>query len=986
MNPRQPIRLWIPYFVLVVSLVLTATAAYYVAVTSEAQDSLRFHGAVVQTQSIIRNRLEAYISVLRSGGALFTAQKPVSREAFGSFFGHLDLPNRYPGIRGIGYSIRVPADRVDSLTAAMQASGIDSFRIWPAGTRPEYHAVIFIHTVDTGSVVAYGFDQSTESVRRAALERARDSGRPAATGLVELLSRPGTPRHRGVLVYHPVYRGGAVPATVAERRDALIGFVYAGFRSNEMLNGILVSESRPRVAFSIYDGADTTAANLIYRSGIAPTEEPGYGESERMQVAGRTWTIVYSTSPEFDLVSSAWLVSYIFLGGLAISLILFWLTRSQAAARAAAERSAGELARSQERYRSIIETAPDVIFTVSADGGAITSLSPAFQKLSGWGIDEWLGKPFAPIIHPDDLPLAFERFMDVLGGVTPAPYELRVATQSGAYLNVEFRTKPHYEGGAIIGAIGVARDITERRQDERAMRESEARYRTFVEHSSEAIWRFELEVPVPIDISVEKQIDHFYQHAYLAECNDVMARMYGFEHASDIVGARLDDLLIRTDPDNVAYLTAFVESGYRLIDAESVERDREGNPKYFANNLMGIIEDGTLVRAWGIQRDITERRRAEAAVREAKEAAEAANRAKDQFLAVLSHELRTPLTPVLTAMELLREDMELSESSAALVEMIDRNVGLEARLIDDLLDLTKIANGKLELDIETVDLHALIRAALDISREEIATKNHSLKLELHAERHWVQGDSARLQQVYWNLIKNAVKFTPPGGTITVRSFNDGTKIRTEVSDTGIGIEPHILPHIFNAFEQGEKTITRRFGGLGLGLAISKMLIDLHDGAITAQSKGQGEGSTFAIDLETIEARPLAKSAAQEPLAEGGSQHILLVDDHADTTLVLKTLLERQGYAVTTADSVGSALDAAYRNSFDLIISDIGLPDGTGLDIVKDLRARGPLKAIALSGFGMEEDVARSLDAGFAEHIAKPVNFKILHDAVRRLIG
>jgi two-component system CheB/CheR fusion protein len=744
------------------------------------------------------------------------------------------------------------------------------------------------------------------------------------------------------------------------------------------------ADVRPRLDFRIYDGADTTGSRLLYESSSTVARDPHYFTTERFTVAGQAWTIAFFSSATFESDSGGMFVPYIFLGGLIVSFILFWLSRAQAGARMEAETINARLVSSEERYRSIVETAPDVIFSLAADG-TITSLSPAFEALSGWPISRWVGESFVPIIHPEDLATAFLHFQEVLAGRSPQPYELRVLTASGAYLDVEFRTRPYIEEGAVTGAMGIARDITERKRAEVALRDSEARYRTFVEHSSEAIWRFELEQPVPVGAPLEEMLDGFYRWAYLAECNDAMARMYGYEVASQIVGARLGDMLVRSDQKNVDYLTAFIESGYRLVDAESVERDRHGVEKQFANNLIGIVEDGMLVRAWGMQRDITERRRAEAEVREAKEVAEAANRAKDQFLAVLSHELRTPLTPVLAALELLCEDTGIGADSRALVEMVDRNVKLEARLIDDLLDLTKIANGKLALNAETVDVHALVRAALDITGEDIRAKRLAVTTELNAAQHLVQGDPARLEQVFWNLVKNAVKFTPEGGAVRLRTLNEGRLLRVEVADTGIGIDPQFLPHIFNAFEQGEKTITRRYGGLGLGLAISKMLVDLHNGTISARSAGEGNGATFTVDLETVDALPLPQPARRSAASDGTTHRILLVDDHPDTTLVLKTLLERQAYHVTTATSVRSALETAKSQPFDLVISDIGLPDGTGLDIVRELSRSGPVKAIALSGFGMEEDIRRSLDAGFAEHLAKPVNFRTLHDAIRRLI-
>jgi signal transduction histidine kinase len=261
--------------------------------------------------------------------------------------------------------------------------------------------------------------------------------------------------------------------------------------------------------------------------------------------------------------------------------------------------------------------------------------------------------------------------------------------------------------------------------------------------------------------------------------------------------------------------------------------------------------------------DITDRKRHNRELAQAKELAEAANRSKDRFLAVLSHELRTPLTPVLMAVQSLQEEGQTSPELRGLLSMIRRNVELEARLIDDLLDLTRIAKGKLQLHLETADAHELLCSALEICRGEIDAKRLSVTVELAAARHVVHADPARLQQVFWNLINNAVKFTPAGGRLWVRSFDgdgdDGDRLVTEVSDSGIGIEPETLPRIFDAFEQGEGTVTRRFGGLGLGLAICRALVRMHWGVITAHSAGTGQGATFTVSL-----------AGRTPAAAGGA--------------------------------------------------------------------------------------------------------------------
>jgi CheY-like chemotaxis protein len=264
----------------------------------------------------------------------------------------------------------------------------------------------------------------------------------------------------------------------------------------------------------------------------------------------------------------------------------------------------------------------------------------------------------------------------------------------------------------------------------------------------------------------------------------------------------------------------------------------------------------------------------------------------------------------------------------------------------------------------------------------------------------VHGDSARLHQVFWNLVKNAVKFTPSGGAIYVSTRNEGSgtgngagvpassadhgRLIVEVRDTGIGIESHVLPRIFDAFEQGERSITRKFGGLGLGLAISKALIDMQGGHLTADSPGRGGGATFRVDLSTVPA-PAARVGGAGPAAGNSPRsdlRILLVDDHLDTALAMRKLLERLGYRITIANTLTDAVNSYREQPVDLVISDIGLPDGSGLELIRLLKDHRPVAGIALSGFGMEEDIRKSKEAGFYEHLTKPVNFQRLHALIR----
>src|SRR5436190_9064688 len=352
------------------------------------------------------------------------------------------------------------------------------------------------------------------------------------------------------------------------------------------------------------------------------------------------------------------------------------------------------------------------------------------------------------------------------------------------------------------------------------------------------------------------------------------------------------------------------------------------------------------------------------------------NLAKDQFLAMLSHELRTPLTPVLTSALALENEPALSENIRESLQMIHRNVELEARLIDDLLDLTRISKGKVQLNFEVVDAHMLLRNALEICQADIDQKHLALLLDLAAHKVHLQADPARLQQIFWNLIKNAVKFTPEGGQICVSTSNDaGDQLHVKIVDTGFGIEPESLPKIFDAFEQAGWT---QFGGLGLGLAISKTLVDAHKGTITAESAGRNKGAMFTLIFPTCEKADARTAPAVSPTTpQRHTMRILLVEDHEDTNRSLTRLLRRRGHYVQSASTVQSALDLSKKEEFDVLISDLGLPDGSGIDLMQTLNSGRPLLGIALTGFGMEGDIRKSHDAGFKHHLVKPIDLNKL---------
>ena len=512
------------------------------------------------------------------------------------------------------------------------------------------------------------------------------------------------------------------------------------------------------------------------------------------------------------------------------------------------------------------------------------------------------------------------------------------------------------------------RDITERKQAEEHLRESDSFLRQVIEAS-------------PSMIFVKDRSGRF------ALVNGALARHYGTT-SEDIIGKT--DADFNANPTEVEHFLRYdrqvMDTRNQVFIEEESVTGADGERRWFATAKVPLVEpDGSCNRVLGVATDITERRQLqedlETALRsaeEAKMAAEKANAAKDDFLAILSHELRTPLTPVVAGLALMeRKHPELSQE----LSILSRNAGLEARLIDDLLDLTRIARGKFSLDRRLMDLRMVVERVAETCRTEMDSRRIHYLVDIEESPHLVNGDASRLQQVLWNLVNNSMKFTPGGGCIGVRLYNEKDQVVLEVSDSGAGIEQQALRKIFNAFEQAGEGTVRKAGGLGLGLAISKRLVEIHDGDITAESAGKGKGSTFRVRLPRSE--PMTTGVEEHfAAAKTKPRKILLVEDHSDTAFVMQLLLENCGYEVQITGDVAGALAATAVQSFDLLISDLGLPDGSGLELMRQLRGHGSsMRSIALSGYGREEDVRRSKEAGFNAHLTKPVDA----DALIRMV-
>ncbi|GEP41105.1 hybrid sensor histidine kinase/response regulator [Brevifollis gellanilyticus] len=524
--------------------------------------------------------------------------------------------------------------------------------------------------------------------------------------------------------------------------------------------------------------------------------------------------------------------------------------------------------------------------------------------------------------------------------------------------------------GRVIGLRGTVQDITEYKRAEEALHLSTQRTELVKDVAEVGYWFCDL----PFD---ELEWDTVVkEHFWLpADARVNIDLFYSIMHPDDRERVRV------SIEHSIAHKTRY-DVEYRTVSP------KRGEVKWIrAVGRTFYAEDGTAIRFDGATFDITASKKAEASLKESEAAARTASAAKDAFIAQLSHELRTPLTPVLMTAAELKDDPTLPPEVRQQLRMIERNISLEARLIDDLLDITRITRGKLSLRSEPCDVHSLLRHVAEMVRDEAREKRIEICLDLRASKACLAGDPTRLQQVFWNLLLNGIKFSPAGRRIQVRTSDNHDELCIEVEDEGIGLEPGMEASIFEPFEQGPISLEPRSPGLGLGLAIAKAVITLHGGCISASSAGPGKGARFTVVLSGVVQSAALSEAPPEDLGQPSSDgliamRLLVVEDHDPTLQVLCRLLKREGHSVVGVGTKADAVAQAGEAEFDAVLSDLGLPDGTGHELMDLLRERHGLRGIAFSGFGTELDMQNSLKAGFVAHLIKPAQFSEIRRALQ----
>ena len=1033
-----PRRYFVPYFVLAVGLLITAFFSYFIWRTAQSKDLTRFTTATQELTTYVRGRPRLYIEVLRAGSGLFAVNPSITPNQFHNFVERLELADQYRGAQGIGFLARRKADQKNS----------------PDQNLPESYPVVYFEPLDGHKPVDIGFDMNTDPVRREAMERARDTGLPATTSRVMLTREAGEPAAPGFLIFAPVYENDSTPKTVEERRQALSGFVYSQFRAADFIAAVMAIKNFSDIDVQFYDGSQPSNENLFHDTaslnGDAGRSQPArFTTSTIVDVAGRTWTIGFASRPGFVTSANRNVLYYAALIGSFISLLLFALTHLQVKGRDQAEQSASELRtseakvrktltdrehaeealrESEERYRELVENANDIVFTLDLAGN-VTSMNKAVESITGYSQSELLGINMSEFLTPTSTESARQMTQRKLAGEERTNYEVDVRAKDGRTFTLEVSSRLATYRGQPVGVQGVARDITRRREAEEALRQADQRALSEYERLIEKLARLAQTLGTARDLKVIfeglKQFtllsvpcDGLFVALYDSN-RDVRIACYGWGDGEEIDTSELPPMpvnfkgpnsrAVRTNQVVITndYMTETLGHPSVILGPDNGLRPQSSlsAPMSVMGRVIGTIEVQTYEKAaYGDAHETAMRMAANLTAvaienvrlleREstARASAEESNRLKDEFLATVSHELRTPLTAILGWSRMLQGDSLGSDMSIRAIDSIKRNAKAQAQIIDDILDVSRIITGNLYLDLQPIELAPVLESAINVVRPTADAKGIQIQVTFDREPAAVPGDANRLQQVFWNLLSNAVKSTPAGGKVFAQLRRVEGQVEVEVRDTGQGISPEFLPFVFDRFRQQDSTSTRQHGGLGLGLAIARHLVEIHGGHISAQSDGGGAGAAFTVRLPLVGAIEEADASTTDKLqadAEAEKQerlqaqiltglHVLLVDDDQDTLELLKAALTQRSASVTTAGSAAAAIESISECRPDVLISDIAMPGENGHELMRNVLALNlvpPLPAIAITAYAKEEDRDRALASGYQRYLSKPVELR-----------
>jgi len=666
-------------------------------------------------------------------------------------------------------------------------------------------------------------------------------------------------------------------------------------------------------------------------------------------------------------------------------------------AEAERERWSRQIESERDRLTRILEQMPIGVIIAEAPSGRLVFHNIEASRLLHRPFlvaEDYRGYPKYGAVREDGLPYQAEEYpaaRSLMSGEIVKSEEIKYRLQDSTETYFSVNSAPIYDcEGRMVLTIVTFIDIAERKLAEAALRESEERFAKAFQAS-------------PDGLAISRIAD-----AVVLEVNDSFVTMFGYAR-DEIIGTSALEIGLYADPSSRARALKVLEEHNVVRDFELTMRRKSGDLRWILFSAEPMDLRGE--HCWlTLCRDITERKHAEEErerlllqEKEAREEAETANRMKDEFLATISHELRTPLTAILGWANMLNRGSLSQLQTRRALQVIEQSAKSQAGLVDDILDTSRIITGRMKLDAHRIEIERVFQAAIDVIRPSAEAKRIDLQVVIDDRDGIVFGDANRVQQVIWNLLSNAVKFTGEGGCVQARLSRTEGQIEIAVTDTGMGIEPQFIPYVFDRFRQADSTSTRKYGGLGLGLAIVRHVVEMHGGTVAASSPGKGQGATFKVRFPIAsdillqpEKRPPGSELKQptQPNQRDEKQdlsgvRVLVVDDDLDTLEMLKVILQDRGAEVDTAPSAGDALQALDHSLPDAIVSDLAMPEQDGYELIELIRQRGPerggnIPAVALTAYTRVEDRVRALTAGFQIYVPKPVDSNELVAVVANL--